>query len=71
MRARREHHMMHGQVKSLRKCIFLLAGAAVVLLGFQQDPRDTAPGAFEPSPVDLQDEAACQARTTLRASLTP
>jgi hypothetical protein len=46
--------MMHGQVNLLRKCVLPLAGAAVVLLGCQQDPRGTAAGGFEPSPVDLQ-----------------
>jgi hypothetical protein len=46
---------MHGQVKLLRKCVLPLAGAAVLLLGCQQDPRSTAAGGFEPSPVDLQD----------------
>jgi hypothetical protein len=50
--------MMHGQVNSLRKCLFPLAGAAVVLLGCQQEPRSTAAGGFEPSPVDLQDEGS-------------
>jgi hypothetical protein len=47
---------MHGQVNLLRKCVFPLAGAAVVLLGCQQDPRATAAGGFEPSPVDAQDD---------------
>ena len=54
--------MMHGQVTSLRKCLFPLAGAAVVLLGCQQEPRGTAPGGFEPSPVDLHDDGSMSGR---------
>jgi hypothetical protein len=48
---------MHGQVNLLRKCVLPLVGAAVVLLGCQQDPRSTAAGGFEPSPVDLNDSS--------------
>jgi hypothetical protein len=53
---------MHGQVNLLRRCVFPLAGAAVVLRGCQQDPRGTASRGFEPSPVDVQDEGSMSGR---------
>lgn len=42
---------------TLRRASFLaLAGAAVVLLGCQQDPGGTAPGGLDPSPSSQQSE---------------
>jgi hypothetical protein len=42
---------------TLRRASFLaLAGAAIVLLGCQQDPGGTAPGGLDPSPSSQQSE---------------